>query len=44
MGVRKVALKGCGLDRVGRQNREQGWMSTKRFLVRSHNVAAGFHD
>ena len=42
MRVGEVALKGCGLDSVDRQNGDQDSMTAKRIFIGTYDASAGF--
>src|SRR6202047_2107947 len=44
VSVGEIALKRRRLDRVDGQNREQGLMSAKRFLIEAHDAAPSLLD
>jgi hypothetical protein len=39
VSVGEIALKRGGLDLVDGENREQGLMTAKRFLIKAHHTA-----
>ena len=44
VSIGEISLERGGLDGIDRQNRKQDRVPAERFLVRSHNAAAGFLD